>query len=257
MKQVIFGAIVSAIFFCSPALSQEAKYVKIGNYFKVGSDKFRLKGVRDVKGLGTYGRVTGRGVTGAITPNGFESNGGLGRIAAFDAIVATASGKIISKAAASGGGDISAIKGLKPITGTLNLEFNERSNYSVVVVSPSNWEDVYRRLTDKYNSGDSGLRKRFQDKHFRVIDSVVFATNFEIERTTNISGEFDGNGSTSKLTLSANLSGSSNIERTFVLTGEQIIAYSFRRLCWSNGEIVGARIDNPREIDDNIGCKKY
>ncbi|KZL01216.1 MULTISPECIES: hypothetical protein [unclassified Pseudovibrio] len=246
----------------SHALAQQATYVEnrfkapLGPYFIFDQSYYRVKGSEQVGGLGTYGRVTGKGWLGPFIVNGFKANGKLGIVPELNSRSATASGKTIMNAFLNGNVSGETLEGDAVIQGDAEFNVDLTEDYTVIVVRPDNWDAIYKGINQKYETGDIGLKARFQDPKFRVVDTAVYATNLKIEKIKKITGSLVGKTDVPKLDVVVELEGDANVNEEFELTGKQIIAYSYRRLCWVGETIVEAREDNPG-VSDMSNCDNY
>ncbi len=246
----------------APVAAQQAEYVEYklkvprGPYFKVDQTLYRVKGAQEVGGLGSYGRVTGKGWLGPFVVNGYKAAGSLDVIPEMETRTATASGESIIEAALSGylSGQVAGGDYIVDANGNYSIDVN--SDYSVIVVRPKSWDEIFKKLNEEYARDDAVTRHSFQDSDFRIIDSIVYATNLKIEKIGSISGKAEGGFEGASIDVSANVEGGNNTESKFELTGKQIIAYSFRRLCWQGETIVGVREDDPG-VDDVANCDQY
>nr|WP_321526266.1 hypothetical protein [uncultured Cohaesibacter sp.] len=261
--RLLFSAVVYLTGGLAVAQAQQAAtYVNntikfpLGAYFKFDKTYFRIRGAEEVKGLGSYGRVTGKGPLGAFVINGFKSNGMLDGLSSLETRAAKSKGKFILQASvdANASGDISNVDFSGGVKGDTKIDKDE--DYAVIIIRPGDWEEMYRKLSDEYQSGDAGKKHRFQDPKFRVVDSVVYATSLKIKSITSVNGTINAAATVPKINVSGQVGGSGTNSTTFELTRGQIIAYSFRRLCWDNGAIVEAREDNPGN-SDNSNCNDY
>lgn len=254
------GAI--ALGFSTSAAAQDAEFVKnwlkhpIGPYFKIGPAYYRVNGAAEVNGLGSYGRATGKGPFGILAPNGYKANGTLAGIEALKTQSFKSTAESITNAASRGNVNAKTPSGDAIIDGNGKLTTNQDASYTVFVVRPDDWKSMYSKLNDEYANGDAGQKSRFQDPVFRIVDGIVYATDLKIKRVISFSGQASGQGAAPTVVVEGELEGDGSKSTTFELSGEQVIAYSFRRLCWSDETIVEAREDNPGASDTN-NCNSY
>jgi hypothetical protein len=257
MKIIIIIAIavvLSSIPFSATA-ADNAQYVyrylpPFGPYFHLGSSFYRIKGVEEVDGLGSYGRITNNEFFfGVFKTNGYGPRGTIEGIAELETRLAESTSESIINA--YGEGHVTENAG-----GTIDLEIKEDELYSVVLVRPKNLEVFFEKVMEKYNAGSATVKRNFQNANFRFIDALIYATDLKINTVTHIEGEISANGAISGVSIRGTLKGDADFDKTFNLPGKQIIAYSFTRLCWENKQIVSYQEDDPNP--DNVStCNEY
>ncbi len=246
----------------APLFAQRAEYVEnrfrppVGPYFLIDRTYYRIKGAEEVSGIGSYGRVSGKGWLGPLTPNGYKANGALGVLPELETRAAVSKGESILNAMLSGNMAAETPVGDTVVgaDGAFLIDMNRE--YTVLVVRPRNWSALYARLNAAYREGDEGVKSRFRDPKFRVVDNVVYSTSMRLRRLHEVNGRMSAGSTLPEIEISAEIEGESAETQRLELTGKQVIAYSYRRLCWSGETIVEAREDHPGPSDIS-NCRNY
>lgn len=223
-----------------------------GSYFRIGNDYFRVCESHDVHSLGAYGLYTGRGLTGPLNCNGFSRQGRVRDLESYKSKAIDASGIHISGAAASGNASAVLPTGNYGVGGRIETSLERDETYSVVLVSLDDVQGLRGKIKHLYETNPD-MKDLIERSDFRIIDTVLYGTNVRIDTISEFHASAVVDGTVDSFDISAKIvaGADSTSERHFKLNGDQIIAYSYRKLCWKDGKITHMNRDRPGEYFDD------
>jgi len=232
MKQAIFPTLMMTIFVsgCATQITPEISIVKWKGQMNIVDDQYRSTGSSDAV-LGSYGRKL---VTGL---NRYQMDGlYIEEFILRKPRIVNVSFDDVSKM------DKLGFQLSEEAKANLKIEIKNKGSYRVVVVKPKDpslFEKTIRSLYKK----DEFIKAKARNVDFRYIDSVVYLVNYDGTKSKEWS--FVGNANIDRVAegFKVDIDLGQNNSITISLPDNQVIAYQFRRLCWSNGEIVDAGRD--------------
>ncbi|TCL09521.1 hypothetical protein BXY66_1571 [Shimia isoporae] len=205
-----------------------------GKYFVYNGTKFLTKGAQAVAAPGQTGRITGKGLLGFFTKNGFAhyaytSAGGTRPATEFE---------IDGSLLASGNVNVSLAAGDVAEVGVeAEASIDTNKSYKGLFVEVKDWPAVINELNDFAATQPDG--SAIFNKDFRVISSVLYVTGY----TDSMDIEFDGSVNlevepTDEISVVGTVTGEGSRSSSFSLSDGSTVAFSLRHVCWNNKKIV-------------------
>lgn len=249
-SKILLTGLLLSITISSESYSQEARIFDrpvIGSLLEVDDTLFRMNNANQAS-LGAYGKV--EGLTSILSKNRFVRDGYLQVDDQYEGRLVGINKKSWVKLKASGSAAVSDIEA----SAEANIAANKTMVATLLIVSPKSPDEEFFKLMDKYdNAGNDrrgkAFKKNLKNPLFRRIDSVIYAINLETGKAANIGVDAKFTASEKPVEVELKL----GAENKLKLEGKQIIAYSYRQICW-DGEEAESRIDFPG-LTKNDPCK--
>lgn len=241
-----------AALLCAATTAQANDVGTKGKYFVYNGTKFMTQGAEAISAPGQTGAKTGKGVLGALFPNGFGHFGYTSAGGASQGTAFTVDGKIVASGAANV--NLAASKKLT-VDVEADTSVNIAKTYKGLFVKVNDWAAVIDELNmlAKTQPAGSAMFK----KDFTIVDSVLYVTGYSAQSDVTLNGQVALNVEASKeLTVTGTITGKGGKTDSLLLSDGSAIAYSLRHLCWQNRMVVDLAPDvigkgRPRS------CKKY